>query len=358
MVPHLNSVATAVPDHEVHRRFRAYAEARVTDTRVRAVFARMADRAAIDRRYSVLPPGTGADCVDAEGFYPQGCFPGTAARMRRYADGSLALAERAVAGLGASARLDEVTHVIVVSCTGFVAPGLDLLLAARLGLRPDVDRTLIGFMGCAAAIPALRTAAQAVRADPAARILVVTLELCTLHLQDTDEIEKLLSYLLFADGAAAAIVSAEPHGMALDGFRAAILPDSAGFITWTIGDSGFEMFLSGSVPGRIAEHFARGRREETLGGLLGGSEVREIGLWAVHPGGRTVLDAVETGLALPADALASSRAVLREHGNMSSATVMFVLARMLAGEGDGERGLAMAFGPGMSAETMRFRRVG
>jgi predicted naringenin-chalcone synthase len=240
---------------------------------------------------------------------------------------------------------------VVASCTGFTAPGLDLQLARRLGLRADVGRMIIGFMGCAAAVPALRAADAIVRADPAARVLVVNVELCSLHLRETEDIETALTFLLFGDGASAALVTAAPEGIALEDFRAQIIPDSAGLITWAIGDHGFEMYLSGQVPGRIAETL---RQQTAPTGLLRGEPADAYALWAVHAGGRTVLDAVEIGLALPRDALSRSRAVLRDCGNMSSATLMFVLAALLA-EGATGSGLAMAFGPGMVAETFRFR---
>jgi predicted naringenin-chalcone synthase len=149
------------------------------------------------------------------------------------------------------------------------------------------------------------------------------------------------------------VVSAEPGGIALDDFAAAIIPDSADLITWHIGDQGFDMHLSGKVPGRIAQALRHERDRNDRGGLLRGQAVDAVDLWAVHAGGRTVLDAVEAGLSLPATALAVSRAVLNDFGNMSSATIMFVLRAMLGGPAGS--GMAMAFGPGMVAETFRFR---
>jgi predicted naringenin-chalcone synthase len=139
-------------------------------------------------------------------------------------------------------------------------------------------------------------------------------------------------------------------------FRSATLPDSADLITWRIGNQGFDMHLSGKVPGRIATALRRELEREDAGGLLRGQATQQIDLWAVHAGGRTVLDGVEQGLRLSRHALAWSREVLRDFGNMSSATILFVLDRMLRG-GEGENGLAMAFGPGLCAETFRFRRA-
>ncbi len=211
-----------------------------------------------------------------------------------------------------------------------------------------MKRSVIGFMGCSAAVPAMRAAQEAVLADPAARVLVVNLELCSLHMQESGDLETILSFLLFGDGCAATLVTADEHGAALDDFRAAIIPDSADLITWHIGDQGFDMHLSGKVPGRIAQALRADDAD-----LLRGEGTQAIELWAVHAGGRTVLDAVEIGFSLPRTALAQSRAVLQAFGNLSSATIMFVMQTMLAGPAG--RGMAMAFGPGMVAETFRFR---
>jgi predicted naringenin-chalcone synthase len=357
MTPHINRIGTAVPEQDVHLPFLAFARTLLTDDRARTVFDRMAERSGIAHRYSNFRPGRlEAGEVDADGFYRRGAFPGTAARMRLYEPFARSLALRAVDALDLASERHRLTHVVVGSCTGFSAPGLDLQLADLLQLPPSVRRTLVGFMGCSAAVPALRIAHDAVRADPDARVLVVNCELSTLHLQETSDLETVLSFMLFADGASAALVTADPVGLAVEDFHSAILPDSADLITWHIGDQGFDMHLSGKVPGRIAA-MLRGELEAEASGLLRGEGTEAIDLWAVHAGGRTVLDAVEIGLLLAPDALRHSRAVLREFGNMSSATIMFVLARILA-ECRGDSGLGMAFGPGMVAETFRFRRAG
>ena len=145
----------------------------------------------------------------------------------------------------------EITHLIVTSCTGFYAPGLDLQLAHRLGLDPSVERTIIGFMGCYAAMNALKLARHIVRSEPRSKVAIVNLELCTLHLQETDNIEEVLSFLIFADGCSASIVSAEPDGIELESFRTTVIPGSADQITWHIGRNGFDMRLAGTVPGTI-----------------------------------------------------------------------------------------------------------
>ena len=351
---HLNRIATAVPPHDIHAAFVAFAGTLLENKRDRALFERLVDKAQIAHRFSVLAPSatpTGAS-VDAGCFYTRGQFPPIAARMRLYEEHAPALAVRAVAGLDLGPEARRITHVIVTSCTGLYAPGLDLELVERCGLDPSVERTMVGFMGCYAAINALKLARHIVRSEPAARVLVVDLELCSLHLQETTDLEQMLSFLVFADGCAASIVSADPVGLSLDGFHAVLVPDTRELITWKIRNLAFDMVLSGRVPGAIASGLAsRGAA------ILGGAEPGAIDLWAVHPGGRSVLDAVERGLGLAPEALLVSRDVLRRYGNMSSATVMFVLQAILATSTPGQRGCGMSFGPGLTAETMLFHRV-
>jgi len=349
--PHLNSVATAVPPHEVHEAFRLFAARQIPDARAQVAFERLAAKSQIRRRHSVLRPTQDAEGTEC-GFYRHDRFPGTAERMARYEAEAPALAERACVDLGLEEDGASVTHLILATCTGFAAPGLDHWLIRRFGLPRHVERSVVGFMGCQAAINALKLAAHIARGDTAARVLVVNLELCSLHLQGSADMDQLLCFLLFADGCSAAIVSQEPRGFRLEGFRAALFPEASGQITWRIGDAGFDMTLSGLVPLTLG----RGLPDEAAA-LLGGVSPDEIALWAVHPGGRAVLDAVAHGMGAPREAMEVSRGVLRDCGNMSSATVMFVLQRMLADAEPGAPGLALAFGPGLSAEAMRFTAV-
>ncbi|WP_313136631.1 type III polyketide synthase [Paracoccus jeotgali] len=350
----LNRVSTAVPANDVHQTFIDFAQGLLDDRSV-PVFKRLVQRSQIEHRWSVLTPAGGdrPDAVDAEGIYQQGAFPSTGARMRLFERFAADLAVKAVAGLELGARASEITHVIAVSCTGLSAPGLDLQLVERCGLDPSVERTVIGFMGCYAAINALKLARHIVRSEPNSRVLVVCVELCTLHLQQTGNLEQVLSFLVFGDGCAAALISAEPTGLSLDRFHAALLPEAGQQITWTVGDQGFDMFLSGQVPASVATALRLDRDR-----ILNGASVAEIDLWAVHPGGRSVLDAVQASLELDAAALADSREVLRRFGNMSSATILFVLDRIMNRAQPGQRGCAMAFGPGLTAETLLFTAAG
>ncbi len=356
---HINAIGTALPPHEIHAAYHGLVDHMLPDPRKRAIYDRMAKRSAIDRRYSFIRTG---DAVDdgyehAGSFYAPGAYPGTSSRMRQYEKWAPELALDAIGQLDGDIADQGITHVIVASCTGFVAPGLDQILIKRTGIDPSAERTLVGFMGCYAAVNSLRLAHHIVRSTPEARVLVVNVELCTLHLQETQDLDKLLAMLLFSDGASAALVTAEPKGIALLDFRAASIPGSADLITWHITDQGFLMHLDGHVPARIAEALGMERSRNAPDGILRGQAVADYDLWAVHAGGRSILDAVERGLELPAEALAPSRAVLRENGNMSSATLMFVLARMMAGKTPGtppQSGIGMAFGPGLAAESFRF----
>jgi predicted naringenin-chalcone synthase len=341
----LNRIATAVPPHDIHAAFVEFGRDTLAGWHKRALWDRMASMADIEHRYAIFEPGPKPrdKILDATGFYRRGAFPSTAARMALYEPHALDLAMQAVRRL----EPDGVTHLIVASCTGFSAPGLDFQIMRAAGLPDSTQRTIVGFMGCFAAVNALKLADQIVRADPASRVLVVNLELSSLHLQeDFQDVPKMLSFLLFADGAAAALVSAERSGIALGRFQATVIPRSHELITWHIGDTGFEMTLSGQVPGRIRRWLPE------HGSALVGSD--PLTVWAVHAGGRSILDAVQQGLALPPTALRHSRAVLREYGNMSSATLMFVLDRILGDADACGPGMAMAFGPGLTVETFAF----
>lgn len=354
---YINRVATAVPPYDVHDAFRRFAQERLdqADPRRARMFERMAGRSGIEHRFSCLAPSNRpeGDQFDACGFYPRGKFPNTATRMAQYERHAPELAKSAVDRLQLGAGRNGITHLIVTSCTGFSAPGIDLDIIQRCGLPATVERTLVGFMGCYAAINALKLAYHIVRSEASARVLVVNVELCTLHLQDTIDLEQMLSFMLFADGCAASLVSAEPVGILLDSFRAVLVPETGDLITWHIRDAGFDMVLSGQVPAVIHDNLRRSGDE-----ILAGAAAASIDLWAIHPGGRTVLDAVERAFVLAPAALATSREVLRRYGNMSSATVMFVIERLMQARPRGRTGCAMSFGPGLIAETMLFRTAG
>jgi len=330
------------------------------------------DGSGIDTRYTVIDELT----LDTQSEHPQFfdlasghlLAPSTKARNELYIERASALyveagrkAIDAVDGIAAA----DITHVVTVSCTGFFAPGPDYVLVRQLGLAPSTLRYHVGFMGCYAAFPALRMAKSFCEADPDAVVLVVSAELCTLHVRSSNEPDQIVASSVFADGAAAAIVTARelpavPGAGAvldLDAFESVLTPVGEEDMAWKIGDEGFEMILSSYVPKIIDQHIA-GALEPLLAREpeLVEAPHESIAHWAVHPGGRSILDKVEAKLQLSEAQLVPSRGVLREYGNMSSATILFVLkaimdARPGPDAGDGERVCAMAFGPGLTVET-------
>jgi len=342
--PRINAIGTAVPASECNATYHAWAMRQLGAGREAGLLERMLKRSGIGRRFTVLSTdGT----YQAEGsFYDRPEPPSTLARMQVYAREA---PELALAAIGQLESIDGVTHMVVASCTGFTAPGIDQVIARRLGLAPTVERVLVGFMGCYAGVTALRTAAHIVRSAPTARVLVVSVELCTLHLQPTERVESLLAMGQFADGAAAALVTAEGLGLQLGDGLSLTLEDSQDLITWTIGNTGFAMELSGEVPVRLADALGD---DDVVRQIAAGRPLEAIGAWAIHPGGKSILDAVERGLGLHPDKVAAARSVLSDFGNMSSASVLFVLQRLMA-----ERprsGVALAFGPGLAMEGLRF----
>lgn len=248
----------------------------------------------------------------------------------------------------------DITHVITVSCTGFCNPGPDYHIVNELGLSYATQRYNLGFMGCYAAFPALRMAKQFCEANPEAVVLVLCLELCTLHLQLEGGEDSMLANSLFADGAAAAIVSARTPAKSqpcyrLGAFHSGLIPSGKDDMAWTIGDQGFDIALSSYVPRIIGANI-----EEAVGQILATANfvLTDITSWAVHPGGKAIVDKVAESLGLAEEQVAASRKVLREYGNMSSVTVLFVLQEIL-NQTDrplSEELCAMAFGPGLTVE--------
>ncbi|AMM21828.1 naringenin-chalcone synthase [Frondihabitans sp. PAMC 28766] len=346
------------------------------------------DASAIETRHVVLEEfAVGATTPDPAFFDATTGLvqdPGTKTRNDAYvAQSKPLLVDAARRALESAPGLTaaDVTHVVTVSCTGFFAPGPDYVLVRELGLAPSTQRFHLGFMGCYGAFPALRMADQFCRADPTAVVLVVSVELCSLHLHVDDDPDSIVAASVFADGAAAAIVTADDAERAsaaaeaapaaatalgleptrslesacpvlrLDAFETIVVPEGEAEMAWTIGDRGFDMTLSSYVP-RIVEQNVG----SALAPLLDGAPAVEVERWAIHPGGRSILDRVQTALGLSDEQLEASRGVLRDYGNMSSATVLFVLKRLLdeaaAVEGAAPEGVgAVAFGPGLTVES-------
>jgi predicted naringenin-chalcone synthase len=275
--------------------------------------------------------------------------PTTSQRMAIYAEESARLALRAATSALAAAGWSpgEVTHLITVSCTGFAAPGVDYALIRGLDLRPTVERTHVGFMGCHGAINGLRVAAALAGSRPGARVLLCGVELASLHYHYGWDPQKIVANALFGDGAAAVCGASGDGPWRVAATGSCLLPDSADAMTWAVGDYGFTMTLAKQVPGLIARHL-----RPWLASWLAenGLRIEDIGSWALHPGGPKILSAVEESLGLPAEKTRIARDVFRDHGNMSSPTVLFILGRLC--RGDAPRPcVALAFGPGLVAEA-------
>lgn len=254
----------------------------------------------------------------------------------------------------------DVTHVVTVSCTGFYNPGPDYQIVRALGLSPSTKRYHLGFMGCYAAFPALRAAKSFCEAEPGAVVLVVSVELCSLHVRSSNDPDTIMGSALFADGAAAALVTSRPvpetadPALRLDAFETVLTPVGEDAMAWNIGDEGFEMVLGTYVPHIIDDHIIGAlepllAHDDTVGDVYA-----DITHWGIHPGGRAILDRVQNRLGLSEQQLEPARRILHDYGNMSSATILFVLKDILEGAGvdsDGERVCSMAFGPGLTVET-------
>lgn len=367
MAAYIHHITTRTPGYAYSQAYtRDRLKSWTTDPKTRRLITAIYNRSGIETRHSV----SGDFITGAEGRLfrtaEDGTLisPGTGARNACYAREArklaVDLARQALADApGFTAQ--DITHIVFTSCTGFANPGPDYHIIRELGLRESVQRYTLGFMGCYAAFPSLRMAAQFCEADPGAVVLVVCLELCTLHMQVNGKPDSILANSLFADGAAAAIVSARtpaPHGAAyrLHGFESALLASSEQEMAWEIGDEGFNIVLSSYVPDLIGANIRR-----LIGGILQRQNLSLEGIdeWAVHPGGRAILDKVGQSLALPPDALRASRTVLRDYGNMSSATILFVLKELLDdAESEPAMTCAMAFGPGLTVETAVLERLG
>ncbi|MHA7288460.1 type III polyketide synthase [Arthrobacter sp. MDT3-24] len=330
------------------------------------------DSAAIDTRHTAVEEMTMAFRSDDPQFFDPSTGlllnPTTKVRNEFFArEVTKLFIESARAAVDACPDLSllDITHVITVSCTGFFNPGPDYKIVRALGLDPAVQRYHLGFMGCYAAFPALRAAKSFCEADPQAVVLVVCAELCSLHVRTSNDPDTIMGSALFADGAAAAIITARndpdaPALMQLDHFETVLTPVGEESMAWNIGDHGFEMVLGNYVPHIIDDHIIGAlapllTRDPSLRGL----PYRDIRHWAIHPGGRSILDKVQTRLELTDEQLVPARDTLRDYGNMSSATVLFVLRHILEQppvEGE-ERICSMAFGPGLTVETGLFTKL-
>jgi len=332
----------------LHFMQQVYAANEVDKRKMRFMYA----QSGIENRYSVIADYSKP--VSEWKFYPQSenlePFPSLEQRMMLYARQAPLLSVDAIRDcLQQRHSLQEVTHFITVSCTGMSAPGLDLQVMELLELPRQIARTSVNFMGCYAAIHALRMAHAICSSQPEAQVLIVCTELCTLHFQREQTMDNIASSLLFGDGAAAVLVTGDAvgRGLTIDGFYSEVIPKGKRDMAWELSSSGFLMTLSGYVPELL---------EADLGSVVSralqssGITYDDIRYWCIHPGGRRILEAVQNSLHLQPGALEIPADVLRRFGNLSSATILFVLKEMMQDPGEG-RMLGAAFGPGLTVET-------
>ncbi|GAB4323169.1 MAG: type III polyketide synthase [Candidatus Sumerlaeia bacterium] len=329
---------------------------------------RLYRRSGIERRHTILADYTKSDPAEFT-FFPRNWalrpFPSTQARMKVYEEAAVPLmadaARRALNEAGFTPA--DVTHVVIGACTGFFAPGPDVLLVRSLGLKPGVPRLLVGFMGCYAGFTALRAADQIVRAEAGrAVVLQVNVELCTLHFQIGRDPQIHVANCLFADGCSAAVLAggdmcgAGRRGLAaVRAMRSHVAADTLDQMSWRIGDTGFVMHLDTNVPTSL-----HGEASAFVEALLRQAQLsrRDVAGWAIHPGGKKIIAALGDALGLDGGDLDSSWAILRECGNMSSATTLFVLDRELR-RSDRPPGpvVALGFGPGLTVEGAVLERI-
>ncbi|GAB3911038.1 type III polyketide synthase [Mucilaginibacter boryungensis] len=356
-------IANPANKFKQQRIYRFMADASGLDENNRDRLKSIYDNSGIDYRYSVIPD-FGVDTPEEHTFFAANAtlepFVTTQSRMALYQKEAVNIAEAAIRNCFARFPhniAQQITHLITVSCTGMYAPGLDIDLVGRLGLKTTVERTCINFMGCYGAINALKTADYICRADAHAKVLVVSVELCTLHFQKENTLDNWVANSLFSDGAAAVLVEdtanrlIEGTHLKLNYFYSEFLPDARNEMGWFVGNTGFEMRLTSKVSKQIKRNI-KGVTDR----LLHGAEIKgltQIDAYAIHPGGRKILEAVEEALELPEESNDFAYDVLRKHGNMSSATILFVLQRILENTvKTNQQILSFAFGPGLTVEGM------
>ena len=310
----------------------------------------------ISQRYSVLPDYTREP--EEWTFYPPAenlePFPSLEERMEIFGRESVGLSAQSIRDcLENQLDIQEITHLITVTCTGLSAPGLDLQLIELLDLPKNIFRTSVNFMGCYAAIHALKVADALCSQNPQAKVLIVCTELCTLHFQQQASVDNITSSLLFGDGSAAVLVTGagdKKGGYPLLGFYGEVIPRGKKDMSWQLSSTGFAMTLSGYVPDLIEEDF-----NTLVDNALSrhGLPRQDITHWSIHPGGRKILEAIEKSLSITREKLDASYRILREYGNMSSPTILFVLKSILSGLNPAEpsRIFGAAFGPGLTMET-------
>ena len=309
-------------------------------------------KSGISSRYSVLSDFEKSDSEDFT-FFPKSKdfepFPSTKARMEVFRQTAPELCKEAVINCLAKTDIKavEITHLILVSCTGMVAPGVELELMRMLDLDDSVERYCLHFMGCYAAFTGLKLADKIVKAEPDAKVMLVAVELCTLHFQKEYVEDNILANSLFGDGAAAALVMNSDSGLKIKSYLSQVLREGEEDMAWGIGDFGFEMRLSKYIPTLLDQGISKLKDnfEEKF-------KLSTVENFAIHPGGKQILQKVQDAFGLSESVNAHAMAVLNQFGNMSSATILFVLERMMHDDQIKGEILSMGFGPGLTLETL------
>jgi len=344
----LLGIGTATPEHtlcqsEASELAIRFNQNQISERAIRALYR----RSGVKTRSSVLADVHGQlPCYD-----PGGDVPTTAHRMHLFKEHAAALACKAVEKAIADAELtpSQITHLITVSCTGFLSPGIDYELIKHFGLSPDVSRTNVGFMGCHAAINAITIARSFAAQESSATVLVCCVELCTLHFDDQPDANGHVANALFGDGAAVLVIAqSNQDPIEIKDTASRIIPDTSDLMSWTIADHGFRMHLSPTVPAVLSE-VVPAWLDEWLGGF--NLSIQEIPTWAIHPGGPRILGTLQSALELADDQTQISRDILAKQGNMSSTTLIFILEELIKLDAPLPL-IALAFGPGLAAEGL------
>lgn len=365
MPAYIQNIATVVPERSYEQKFlRDRMKEYISDKEItQRIIHRIYSKSGINKRHTVIPD------FNANGdprffFQKDGTLsvPTTGARNELYTQKAKKLfveTARQVIDENPSTNRSDITHVITVSCTGFFAPEPAFEIIQQLDLSPNTQRYHLGFMGCFAAFPAMKMAKAFCESQPDANVLIVCLELCSIHLQPSELSDNLISASVFADGSAGMIISTNKTNtpsFELQHFSTAIAPKSEKDMAWTIGDTGFDMVLSSYVPDIIESNLAQSVEPLFSDYQMAADQIQH---WALHPGGRAILDKIQQSFKLVDKQLAPSRKVLADYGNMSSATILFVLAELLKqpAQNAHEPVLAMAFGPGLTIESGLLQKV-
>lgn len=359
-MPKITAIGTANPTncHQQNDIMRFMLDANNPDEKNRKLLPILYHRSGIDTRYSIFP-----DFSQTRGqwdfFGDNNTTPSLENRMVFYNQEAVKLSVSAIEDCLNTAKtainIQEITHLITVTCTGLSAPGLDIQLVQALNLSPNIVRTSVNFMGCYAALHALKIADAFCRADTSAKVLVVCTELCTLHFQKSNDVDAILSSTLFADGSAACLINGDndAKGLEIKQFYSQIALSGQADMAWQLSSTGFLMTLSSHVPKLIKQEI-KNLLENSLQKL--GLTTENITDWAIHPGGKNILEAVATSLELGSEALNESYEILKNYGNMSSPTILFVLKKMMENTAKTGNIFAIAFGPGITMESLILER--